>query len=81
MLLPRDGAPPFAPVGAWLWVDCVPTHAVPMIGTYPRGAAPSRLLGFRPAPSVPSGAEALRARPAVIAVRAYGLIVHCVWLP
>ena len=81
LLFPRFGAPPLSPVGALVWVDCVPTHVVLVIGTYPRGAAPGRLLGFRPAPSVPSGAEVLRARTAVLAVRAYGLTVHLVLLP
>ena len=63
----------------WIWdcrIDGVPAHATLVISVYPRGAAASRLLGFRLAPSTPSGAKVLRAELAVIARRAYGLIVH-----
>ena len=57
-------------------VDCVSGHAVPAIGTYPRSSAPGTVVGFRPAPTGPPGAKALRARLAVIARRAYGSIFH-----
>ena len=62
--------------------DCVLAHAVLGISTYPRGTFGSgtahRLL--RTLCSSP-GAEVLRAEPAVIAGRAYELIVHGVGLP
>ena len=57
-------------------IDCVPAHATPVIGVYPRSFASGTVLGFRLAPSAPSGARVPRARLAVIARRAYGLILH-----
>lgn len=57
-------------------VDGVPVHAMPMIGMYPRGGASGSSRGFRLAPRMPSGAEVLRARPAVTAGRAYVFVMH-----
>ena len=57
-------------------VDCVPVHALPVIGRYPRGNASGTLWGFRPAPHAPPGVEVLHAKLAVIARRAYGLSCH-----
>lgn len=62
-------------------IDYVAVHVLLAISRYPRGAAPSRLPSFRRAPCMPSGAKVLRARPAVIAGRAYGLIEHGFGLP
>jgi hypothetical protein len=55
-------------------VDGVPEHALPRIGRYPWGSAPSRSQGFWLAPRGPPEAEVLREGQAVIAWRA------CCWL-
>ena len=62
----------------WLWdrMDYVAVHVTLSISVYPRSSASGRLPGFGLAPGLPSGAEVLRARPAVIAGRAYGSKVH-----
>ena len=62
-------------------VDHMTAHVLLAISRYPQGAAPSQLPCFRRAPCMPSGAKVLRARPAVIAGRAFGSIAHVVGLP
>ena len=57
----------------------MPGHALPVIGKYPWGSAPSRLLEFWLAPSGPRGAEVLRAKQAVIAWRACWMLGNERW--
>jgi hypothetical protein len=53
---------------------CAPVRAPPSIGGYPRGTSSGAGREFRLVSRSPSGAKVLRAKPAVIAGRAYGLI-------
>lgn len=57
-------------------IDCVPGHAVLVINTYPRRSAPGTVLGFRLAPSSPSGAKVLRARLTITARRVCDMKRH-----
>lgn len=71
--------PAFSAGGGCLF-DGVSAHATLVISVNPQGCALGSLQRFRLVPCEPPGAKVLRARPAVIAGRAYDWISHCVWV-
>jgi hypothetical protein len=79
--LALDVAKQLHDIGYWaVPVGRVPVHAPPVIGGYPRGTSSGAGREFWLVSRSPSGAEVLRARPAVTAGRAYESSWHGCWI-